>query len=58
VQVNGRVRDRIQVAADLDEATLRETAVQAPGAQRFLDGKAIRDIIIAPGRLVNIVTKS
>ncbi|MFO7537371.1 MAG: class I tRNA ligase family protein, partial [Chloroflexota bacterium] len=55
VQVNGKVRDRIQVAVDVDEGVLRQTAVQAPDVQRFIQNKTIRDVIVVPGRLVNIV---
>jgi leucyl-tRNA synthetase len=57
VQVNGRLRDRIQVPADMDEGMLRETAVHAPGAQRFIRDKTVRDVIVVPGRLVNFVVK-
>jgi leucyl-tRNA synthetase len=55
VQVNGKLRDRIEVPAGLDEEMLRETAVQAPNAQRFIHNKTVRDVIIVPDRLVNIV---
>jgi leucyl-tRNA synthetase len=55
VQVNGKVRDRIQVAVDVAEGVLRQTAVQAPDVQRFIQNKTIRDVIVVPGRLVNIV---
>jgi leucyl-tRNA synthetase len=55
VQVNGKLRDRIEVPAGLDEVMLRETAVNAPGAQRFIHNKTIRDVIVVPDRLVNIV---
>jgi leucyl-tRNA synthetase len=55
VQVNGKLRDRIQVPAGLDEETLRETAVRAPGARRFMQNKTVRDAIVVPDRLVNLV---
>jgi len=55
VQVNGRVRDRFTVAADVDEAVVRETAVSTPTIQRIINGQPIRKIIVVPGKLVNIV---
>jgi leucyl-tRNA synthetase len=55
VQVNGKLRDRIQVPVGLDEAALRETAVHAPGVQRFIQNKTVHDVIVVPGRLVNLV---
>ena len=56
VQVNGKVRDRIEVAAESDEETVRQTALSSPGVQRHVNGRAVREIIIVPGRLVNIVS--
>ena len=55
VQVNGKMRGRISVAADADEATIREAAVAAPNVQRFIEAKALRKVIIVPKRLVNLV---
>jgi leucyl-tRNA synthetase len=55
VQVNGKMRDRIEVARDAAEAVVGETAVAAPGVQRAINGQSIRQIIIVPNRLVNIV---
>jgi leucyl-tRNA synthetase len=56
VQVNGKVRDRIEVAAESDEESVRQTALSSPGVQRHLNGQEIREIIIIPGKLVNIVS--
>jgi leucyl-tRNA synthetase len=55
VQVNGRLRARITVAADADENTVRETALADPNVQRFVAGAAIRKTIVVPGKLVSIV---
>ena len=55
VQVMGKKRDVLQVAADTDRATLEELALASPKARRFMDGKAPRKVIVVPGRLVNIV---
>ena len=55
VQVNGKVRDRIEMASDVDETVLRETAVASPKIQSFINGKPIRKVIVVPPALVNIV---
>jgi len=57
VQVNGKVRDRIEVPVDTDRETAQALALETEGAQRHLAGKEIVKIIIVPGRLVNIVVK-
>src|SRR3990172_4113112 len=55
VQVNGKVRDRIQVEAGIDEGRAKELALASPLAQKYLDGKPVRRVIYVPGKLVNIV---
>jgi leucyl-tRNA synthetase len=55
VQVNGKVRDRIELPADVDEATAREKAMASEQVQRYLNGQEPRKVIYVPGRLVNIV---
>jgi leucyl-tRNA synthetase len=55
VQVNGKLRDRIQVAADADKATIEQLAQDSESVQRHTEGKTVRKIIVVPGRLVNIV---
>jgi leucyl-tRNA synthetase len=55
VQVNGRVRDRIEVPADLAEAELVERARGSEKVRAHLDGKEIRQTIVVPGKLVNLV---
>jgi leucyl-tRNA synthetase len=57
VQVNGRVRDRIQVAVDISEDEARVKALQCEGARRFVEGLEVVKVIYVPGRLVNIVVK-
>jgi leucyl-tRNA synthetase len=57
VQVNGKLRDRIEVGADTAEAELVELAKSSENVQRHLDGKAIAKEIVVPGRLVNLVVK-
>jgi leucyl-tRNA synthetase len=55
IQVNGRVRDRVEVAADLSEGELVAQARASTRVQEFLDGKEIRKEIVVPGKLVNLV---
>lgn len=55
LQVNGKVRDRIMVSADITGEEAKSLALQSDGIQRFLEGKKPKNIIYVPGRLVNIV---
>ncbi|HVF11406.1 MAG TPA: leucine--tRNA ligase [Abditibacteriaceae bacterium] len=55
VQINGKLRARLTVAAGSDEAVLRAHALADAEVQKHLEGKEPRRIIIVPGRLVNIV---
>jgi len=57
VQVNGKVRDRIEVSPGLDQATLEDKAKQSDNVERFLSDKTIRKIIVVPDKLVNIVAQ-
>jgi leucyl-tRNA synthetase len=55
VQINGKVRARLTVPADTTEDRLRELALTDPQVVRHLEGKAVRKIVVAGGRLVSIV---
>jgi leucyl-tRNA synthetase len=55
VQVQGKVRDRLEVPADITEDALRELALASENVQRILDGRDIRTIIVRAPKLVNIV---
>ncbi|RLC59434.1 MAG: hypothetical protein DRI80_12540 [Chloroflexota bacterium] len=55
VQVNGRVRARLEVPADITEEAAREAALSDPNVQRHIAGKEVRKVIYVPGRLVNVV---
>jgi leucyl-tRNA synthetase len=57
VQVNGKLRDRIEVASDTAEGELVDLAKASDNVQRHLDGKAIVKEIVVPGRLVNLVVR-
>ena len=55
VQVNGKLRGRIQVAADTDEQMLVKIAREEPGVARFLEGMIEKKIIVVPKKIVNLV---
>jgi leucyl-tRNA synthetase len=55
IQVNGRVRDRLEASTDESEAKLVERALASPRVQAHVDGKEVRQTIVVPGRLVNLV---
>ncbi len=55
VQVNGKVRGRITVAADADKASLEAAALAEEKVQAFLAGATPKKVIVVPGRLVNLV---
>jgi leucyl-tRNA synthetase len=57
IQVNGRVRDRVEVPADLSDDELVERAKSSPRVQAYLDGSEITQTIVVPRKLVNIVTR-
>ncbi len=55
VQVNGKVRDKITAPADISEEEARQAALASPAIQRWLEGKTVRKVIFAGGKLINIV---
>lgn len=55
VQVNGRVRDKLEVPADLDDEAVKQIALSSDKTQGWLDGKEPRKVIVVRGKLVNIV---
>ncbi|MBO7081576.1 MAG: leucine--tRNA ligase [Neisseriaceae bacterium] len=55
IQVNGKLRGQITVPADADKASIEQVALQDENAQRFIDNKPIKKVIVVPNRLVNIV---
>ena len=55
IQVNGKVRAKIKVAADADKQTVEDMAKTNENVQRFLEGVTIRKVIVVPNKLVNIV---
>jgi leucyl-tRNA synthetase len=57
VQVNGKVRGRITVAADAEEADVLQAARAEPNVAASLEGKDLVKTIVVPGRMVNLVVK-
>ena len=55
LQVNGKVRGKIEVAADISKQDIEKIALADENVQRFIEGNTIRKIIVVPGRLINIV---
>jgi len=55
VQINGKVRSHITVAADLDASTIEATALADPKVVSLLDGATPKKVIVVIGRMVNIV---
>jgi leucyl-tRNA synthetase len=55
VQVNGKVRDRLEVSPEIGEDELRDLALAAPGAARALAGLGVQRVVVRPPKLVNIV---
>jgi leucyl-tRNA synthetase len=57
VQINGKLRSRIVVPADVTEDVVRAHALAEPKIKAMLDGKQIVKVIVVPGKLVNIVIR-
>jgi leucyl-tRNA synthetase len=57
VQVNGRVRDRIEVPVDIEDAEAERLARESEAVQRHAAGKEILRVVVVPGRLVNVVVR-
>ena len=57
VQVNGKVRDKLEVPVDIEEAEARELALASPRVRSFTDGKSVDKTVYVPGRLINVVAQ-
>mgnify|MGYP000871901278 FL=1 len=57
LQINGKVRDRVKIAADLDKSAMERIVTELPRAKELTAGKEIVKVICVPGKLVNIVVK-
>ena len=55
LQVNGKLRDKIEVPKNMSKEDLERNALENEAVKRFSDGKTVRKVIVVPGRLVNVV---
>lgn len=55
IQVNGRITERATIAADADEASMQELAMNLDKVKEAMAGKSVRKVIVVKGKLVNIV---
>jgi len=55
VQVNGKLRAKISIAADASNEEIESLALADENTKRFTEGKTVRKVIVVPGKLVNIV---
>ncbi len=55
VQINGKVRDRVQVPADIGDEAAKQAALNTQAVQKYLEGRPPKKVILVPGKLVNIV---
>jgi len=55
VQVNGKVRDKIKVEADISKEKAKELAMKSEKVKKWIEGKEIKRLVFVPGKLINIV---
>jgi leucyl-tRNA synthetase len=55
LQVNGKLRGKLLVAADADKTVIEQTALDSLEARKHMEGKPAKKVVVVPGRLVNIV---
>ena len=55
MQINGKLRDRVVVPADASEEDIKTAALVTEGAQKYMEGKSPKKVIVVPKKLVNIV---
>ena len=58
LQVNGKVRERIEVPATISEAEARQLALSNPRVASFIGEDTVQKVIYVPGRLVNVVVRN
>lgn len=56
IQINGKVRDQIEVEVDVSEDILKAHVFERPAVQKWIEGKEVKNIIVVKNKLVNIVT--
>ena len=57
IQVNGKLRDRVEVPVGISDEEMKKIALKSPNAQKFIKDKEILKFITVPNKLINIVAK-
>ncbi len=57
IQINGKLRSKMSVPADMDQEELKSLALEDAKVQKHIQGKSVTQLIVVPGKLVNIVVK-
>ena len=57
VQVDGKLRDRVEVDASAGEDEVRAAVLASPKVQEHLAGREVAKAVLVPGRLINLVTR-
>jgi leucyl-tRNA synthetase len=57
IQVNGKVKDRIEIARDAKEGAVKEAVLGSEAIQRLIEGKELKKFIFVPGRICNLIVK-
>ena len=57
MQVNGKVRAKIQIAADAQKSAIEQAAQADENVRKFIGNAKVRKVILVPGKLVNIVAQ-
>ncbi|MDP7083204.1 MAG: leucine--tRNA ligase [Dehalococcoidia bacterium] len=57
VQVNGKVRDKLEVPAGIEEEAAQQLALTSPRVKTYTEGKQVSKTVYVPGRLINVVVK-
>jgi leucyl-tRNA synthetase len=55
IQINGKVRDKIEVESDISEEKAKELAISREKIKKWIKGKKIKKVVFVPGKLINIV---
>jgi len=55
IQINGRVRDKVEIGVDISEEEAKELAISREKIKNWVEGKEIKKVIFVPGKLINIV---
>jgi leucyl-tRNA synthetase len=57
IQVNGKLRDKVEVEANISEEKAKELAISREKIKKWIEGKEIKKVIFVPGKLINIVVE-